>query len=105
MEDLIACLVKKGQLEDEATAGEIRVYEVHSSKIHRELPRNHTVANITDYIQVVCERTPEEDATASDQDFIQVFHFHGESNKSHGIPFKFLIKPVSLLRITVAAHC
>ncbi|RQM08622.1 hypothetical protein DH86_00000347, partial [Scytalidium sp. 3C] len=48
VEDLVASLVKKAQLEDETTHGPIRVYETHASKIHRELTRETYVASITD---------------------------------------------------------
>ncbi|KAF4635550.1 hypothetical protein G7Y89_g2550 [Cudoniella acicularis] len=92
VDDLVSALVKKAQLEDEAKAGLIRVYEIHSNKIHKELPRLHTVVSITDYVQLVAERVPEEDIEATGTDFMQAFHFQNEPSKSHGIPFKFRIK-------------
>ncbi|KAH8654046.1 ubiquitin carboxyl-terminal hydrolase [Tricladium varicosporioides] len=91
VEDLITALVKKAQLEDEAKAGPIRVYEIHSNKIHKELPRTHTVVSITEYVQLVAERIPKEDIDATGTDYMQAFHFQNEPNKAHGIPFKFRI--------------
>lgn len=92
VEDLIAAIIKKAQLEDEVKAGPIRVYEVHSHKIHKELTREHSVASITDFIQLIAERIPEEDLKATQSEFINAFHFQGEPGKPHGIPFKFHIK-------------
>lgn len=91
VDDLVAGLIKKASIDDEEKAGPIRVYEVHSNKIHKELPREHGVAGITDFIQVVAERIPKEDLQGGPNDFIYVFHFHNEPSKSHGIPFKFHI--------------
>ncbi len=95
MEDLIAALIKKAQIEDEATGGPIRIYEIHSNKIHKELTREHQVVSITDYVTVIAERIPEEDIIPQGSgDFIQAFHFQSEPSKSHGIPFKFRMIPV-----------
>jgi ubiquitin carboxyl-terminal hydrolase 7 len=95
VEDIIAALIKKAQLEAEATAGLIRVYEIHSNKIHRELNRENDVVSITDYIQLVAERVPDEDLDVDANMFIQAFHYHNDPNKTHGTPFKFRIIEVS----------
>lgn len=92
VEDLIAALIKKAQLDDEEKAGPIRVYETHSSKIHKILTRESQVMGITEYVQVIAERIPEEDLEPGSE-LIQAFHFQGEPSKSHGIPFRFKIIP------------
>jgi ubiquitin carboxyl-terminal hydrolase 7 len=90
VEDLIAALIKKAQLEDEEKAGPIRVYETHSSKIHKILSRESSVLGITEYVHVIAERIPEEDLEP-DTELIQAFHFQNEPSKSHGIPFRFKV--------------
>jgi len=92
VDDLITALIKKGQFDEESKGGPIRVYEVHSNKIHRELPKTHPVVSITDYVQLVAERIPAEDLDAPLSEFVTAFHYHNEPSKSHGIPFKFRIK-------------
>jgi len=92
VDDLITALVKKAQLDDEGTAGAIRIYEVHGSKVHKELPREHTVAGITDFVQLVAERVPQEDIEGAATEYIYAFHFQNEPSKAHGIPFRFHIK-------------
>ena len=90
----MAVLIKKAGLEDEDKAGPIRVYEIHSSKIHRELAREGQVVGISEYVTVIAERTPEEDLQPGEGGFIQVVHFQSEPSKLHGIPFKFRVIPV-----------
>jgi ubiquitin carboxyl-terminal hydrolase 7 len=92
VEDLIAALIKKAQLDDEEKAGPIRVYETYSSKIHKNLTRESQVMGITDSVQVIAERIPEEDLEPGSE-LIQAFHFQSEPSKSHGIPFRFKIVP------------
>jgi ubiquitin carboxyl-terminal hydrolase 7 len=95
--DLIAGLIKKANLEDEATKGPIRIYETYNSKVYKELPRDYGVVGITDYINIVAERMPEEDVDAEPGHFINAFHFQGEPNRPHNIPFRFLLKQVSIV--------
>jgi ubiquitin carboxyl-terminal hydrolase 7 len=96
IDDLVQALIKKAGLDDEATAGPIRILEVHSSKIHRESPRDQQVSQLNDYVTVYAERIPEEDLgpdVDAANDFVQAFHFQGEPSKSHGVPFKFRMIP------------
>ena len=95
--DLMAAFVKKADLEDEATAGPIRFYEINQNKVHRELPHEHLVAGITDYVHVAAERIPKEELEG-DRSSILAFHFEKEPSKSHGIPFIFKIIPVGVFR-------
>lgn len=94
MVDLINGLLKKAGLEDEAEGGQIRVFEVSGHKVHKELPRDHNVQSITDYVQLMAERIPQEELDNDRNAFIHAFHYHQEPSKAHGVPFKFHIKPV-----------
>jgi ubiquitin carboxyl-terminal hydrolase 7 len=89
-------LIKKAKLDDENSKGPIRMYETHNSKVYKELLRDYGVVSITDYVSLIAERIPEEEINANPRHFINAFHFQGEPNKPHGIPFRFLIKPVRL---------
>jgi ubiquitin carboxyl-terminal hydrolase 7 len=70
------------------------MYETHNNKVYKELLRDYGVVGITDYVSLIAERIPEEEINANPGHFINAFHFQGEPNKPHGIPFRFLIKPV-----------
>lgn len=93
-------MIKKAKLEDENTKGPIRMYETHNSKVYKELPRDYGVISITENVNLVAERIPEEEIDANPSHFINAFHFQGEPNKPHSIPFRFMIKPVSSLLYT-----
>ncbi|KAI1864897.1 hypothetical protein JX265_004097 [Neoarthrinium moseri] len=92
IEDLIQALIKKAQLKDEMEEGRIRVYETHHHKFFRELTLNYPVLSINDYVDVVAERIPEEEIGADERDFIKVQHFQQDPSRTHGVPFKFLLK-------------
>jgi ubiquitin carboxyl-terminal hydrolase 7 len=97
IEDLIQAFAKKAQIKDEQEGGRIRVYEIHHHKFFRELTPNYPVLSINDYADVIAERVPEEEVDADDRDFIKVIHFQADPSRVHGIPFKFLLKEVSLV--------
>ncbi|KAH6696852.1 ubiquitin carboxyl-terminal hydrolase [Plectosphaerella plurivora] len=90
--DMIQVLLMKANLDDEGEAGRIRVYEVSQHKVYRELPREYPVISLNDFTTLYAERVPEEEANADEAHFIKVFHFQGELNRTHGVPFRFLLK-------------
>ena len=95
VQDLIAAIQKKANLSDEV-ASQLRIYETHGCKIVKELSANAVIANISDYSTLYAEVVPQEEREAGDDDLaIYAFHFDKEPNKVHGVPFKFVIKPVS----------
>lgn len=94
IEDLITALIKKLQIPDEAEAGRIRVYETTSNKVYREPTRDSAVLNLSEYTAIYAERVPDEEADADENNFINAFHFQNEVNRTHGVPFKFLLNEV-----------
>lgn len=96
VKDLIPLLQKKANLSDE-TIQAIRFFEAHNNKFYKELSEDFAVVSITDFVTLFAESIPEEELNA-DQGYqiIYGFHFDKEPNKPHGVPFKFIIKPVSL---------
>jgi ubiquitin carboxyl-terminal hydrolase 7 len=103
--DLIAGLIKKAKLEDESSKGLIRMYETHNSKVYKELLHDNGVISISDYTNLIAERIPEEEINANPGHFINAFHFQGEPNKPHSIPFRFLIKPVRSPLRAMLGYC
>ncbi|ODA78381.1 hypothetical protein RJ55_05762 [Drechmeria coniospora] len=92
LEHVVQALVKKAQIPDEAEGGPIRIYEASTNRFYREPPRDGPVLNLNDYTQLYAERIPKDELGADDNSFVHVFHFQGELNRSHGIPFKFLLQ-------------
>ena len=95
VKDLVPILQKKANLRDEDTQT-IRFFEAHNNKFYKELPEDFAVLSITDFVTLFAELVPEEERSA-DQGYQSIygFHFDKEPSKPHGVPFKFIIKPVS----------
>ena len=93
--------------------GKIRVFEVSKDgKTQKEFTGTEMIGNIPDpvdlYAEVcsassemarmlmsVAQETSREELEASDLDkVINVFHFHKEVSRTHGVPFRFVVKPV-----------
>lgn len=96
--DLLAGLQKKANLDDD-TIQDVRIYEAHSGKIYKELSSNFNIAGVNEFVTLYAEKIPEEELNMQEGDrVINAFSFDREPNKPHGIPFKFVVKPVSSLR-------
>ena len=94
MADVVAALQNKVGLSEEV-ARNLRFIEVHSSKVYKELPLDQSVQSFSDYITVYAERTPQDELDADDavDRAVYAFHFDKDPSKTHGIPFKFVVKP------------
>lgn len=92
IEDAINLLAAKLQLSANVTPN-IRIYEAHSNKYYKEYEPTHPVSGIQDYMILYAELVTDIDARESETDReIPVMHFQKEPSRSHGIPFKFILK-------------
>lgn len=97
MADILAALQQKLELGDES----IRVAETHSGKVYKELREEQNVAAINEYATLYAEKIPSEESKLNAEDrIISVFSFDREPNRTHGIPFKFVVKPGELFAET-----
>ena len=95
--DVIAALKPKVALED-CSAANVRLYEVHGSKIYKVLNPESTVASINEYVSLYAEKIPDDELhTIEKTTFINAFHFNKEPSRAHGVPFRFIVKQVSRL--------
>lgn len=95
--DLLVGLQKKANLDDE-TMQNVRIYEAHGGKVHKELHEENQVSLISEFVALYAEVIPEEERNANAEEgdsAIYCFHFDKEPNKPHSVPFKFIVKPVS----------
>lgn len=98
IQDLKEVLQKRLDFDDEQMKG-IRFFEAHSGRMLKIYPNDHAVLGIADYVDVFAERTPEDELNMEEEDrFVHAFHFHKEPGKIHqkGIPFRFVVKNVSI---------
>ncbi|CAG8433376.1 8105_t:CDS:10 [Ambispora gerdemannii] len=89
--EVIEELLLKVKLSEENK--KIRLCEVVNNKISKELVESDPIANIQDFVSLYAEEIPDEEIQCGPEDrIVQVYHFTKEPLRTHGIPFKFLIK-------------
>lgn len=95
--DVYPALQKKAGLSDEGLQT-LRFYEAHAGRIYKELTRDDKVTSFNEYVSVYAEQIPSEELEAdpSVDRAVYAFHFDKEPAKTHGVPFKFVIKPVNV---------
>ncbi|KAL0946992.1 hypothetical protein HGRIS_013138 [Hohenbuehelia grisea] len=91
--DLAEHLAKQVKL----TAGgtnQIRIFEISKDgKTQKEFTNSEMIGNIPDPVELYAEEIPREEIEADDSDkVIGVFHFSKELSRTHGVPFKFVVK-------------
>ena len=93
--DLVSGLVRKAEIKPE-DVDHIRIYEISNARINREHRRETSVSNMSEFTNLIAEIIPEEERNLAEGEFlVPCFHFEKETNKAHGIPFKFVVKEVS----------
>ncbi|KIP09627.1 hypothetical protein PHLGIDRAFT_86496 [Phlebiopsis gigantea 11061_1 CR5-6] len=87
-------LSKQVKLTPGGTA-KIRVFEVSKDgKTQKEFTNSEMIGNIPDPVELYAEEVPREELEADDADkVISVFHFSKEVSRTHGVPFRFVVKP------------
>lgn len=92
VEDAINLLAAKLQLSANVTQ-QIRIYETHSNKYYKEYEMTHPVGSIQEYMVLYAEIITDIDRRESETDReIPVMHFQREPSRSHGIPFRLVVK-------------
>ncbi|KAH0446021.1 hypothetical protein IEQ34_025144 [Dendrobium chrysotoxum] len=73
----------------------IRIFEVvGNGRQQREFNGGEMIGNISELTDLFGEEVPVEELQARDDDkIVNVFHFSKDANRTHGVPFKFVIKP------------
>jgi len=73
----------------------IRIFEVSKDgKTQKEFTGNEMIGNIPDPVELFGEEIPLEELETDESDkLISVFHFSKEVTRTHGVPFRFVLKP------------
>ncbi|KAF9047647.1 cysteine proteinase [Panaeolus papilionaceus] len=74
--------------------GRIRIFEISKDgKTQREFTGPERIGNFPEPVELYAEEIPREELEADESDkVIGVFHFFKELSRTHGIPFKFVVK-------------
>lgn len=91
--DLADHLAKEVTLTPGGT-GKIRIFEISKDgKTQKEFTGSEMIGNIPDPVELYAEEIPREELEADDSDkVIGVFHFSKDLSRTHGVPFKFVVK-------------
>lgn len=74
-------------------SGQLQLFEVSNFRLHRVFAPDDFISTIQDSSTVYAEEVPLEEKTTSESDFfINVFHFNKDPVRSHGIPFRFIVR-------------
>ncbi|KAL2863310.1 ubiquitin-specific protease UBP15 [Aspergillus lucknowensis] len=99
--DVLSGLQKKAGLDDESILN-ARVYETHNHRISRELqPDSKITSSYHDYVTIYAEKVPDDESNLeSGARTINAYNFDKETNRTHGVPFKFVVKPGEIFKET-----
>ena len=77
--------------------GKIRIFEISKDyKTQREFTGSEMIGSIPDPVELYAEEIPRDELEASEDDkVIGVFHFSKDLSRTHGVPFRFVVKRVS----------
>lgn len=80
----------------------IRIFEViNNGRQQREIYGTEMIGNISELTDLFGEEISPEELNAREEDkLIHVFHFSKDAHRTHGVPFKFVIKPGELFSET-----
>lgn len=94
--DLLTALQKKANLDEDTIQG-MRLFDVLGGKLRSELRGDSSVTNIPENSTIYAEKIPAEELHMEPDDrLINCFSFDREPSRTHGIPFKFVVKHVGI---------
>ena len=95
--DIYSAIQRKTNFSDEHMQN-FRLYEVHSGRIYKELHTDVPVHNFNEWVTIYGEQIPDEEADAdpATDRAVYAFNFDKEPGKWFGVPFKFIVKKVSV---------
>ncbi|GAA5865830.1 hypothetical protein JCM8547_005726 [Rhodosporidiobolus lusitaniae] len=75
-------------------SGQIRIFEISSGKAQKVFSGSEVVREVPDAMELFAEEVSQEEANAEDGErVVQVYHFSKDPNRTHGIPFRFVLRP------------
>jgi len=80
---------------DEGGSRTIRIFEVVAGgRQQRAMSGTDMIGNVSESVELFGEEVPLDELHAGEEDkIINVFHFSKEAHRTHGVPFKFVVRP------------
>lgn len=80
-----------------AGSGQIRIFEIGNGTAQRIFNGTEPVRDVSDSIELFAEEVPLDELESEESKrIVPVFHYNKEPNRTHGIPFRFVLLPVSI---------
>ncbi|KAG4301231.1 hypothetical protein PCK1_002541 [Pneumocystis canis] len=93
LKDVAQALIQRLNLSSELI-NRFHIFGVHSNRIYKDFDLLYPVNALQDFLLLYAEIIPEDELVLEDEyQYIYVYHFQKEPTRSHGIPFRFVIKP------------
>lgn len=93
-------LRKEVKLQPEGS-GQIRIFEIGNGAAQKIFTGTEPVRDISESVELFAEEIPMDEIESEDaKRIVPVFHYSKEPNRTHGIPFRFVLLPVSFCLIT-----
>ncbi|KAJ6256642.1 Ubiquitin carboxyl-terminal hydrolase [Drechslerella dactyloides] len=101
LKDVIDQLQKKINIPDEDVE-RVHIWESHNHKYYKDLNVDYGVAGIQDYVTLYGDLDTEDSVVRdpTTEHAIRCYHFYKEVNKTHGAPFRFVVKKGEIFKET-----
>ncbi|GAA6026726.1 hypothetical protein JCM8097_005817 [Rhodosporidiobolus ruineniae] len=87
-------LGKQVKLAAAGGSGQIRLFEITEGKRQKVFSGSEVVRDVPEAAELYAEEILEEELNAADDErVVQVYHFNKEPSRTHGIPFRFVLRP------------
>jgi len=95
MNDVAQEFLRKEVKLQPAGTGQIRIFELVNGRTQKFFQGNEVVRDISESTELYAEEVPvEEEEHGDDERLVQVYHFNKDPSRAHGVPFKFVLRPV-----------
>lgn len=95
-------------------SGQIRIFEVANGRQQKPFSGLELVREVQDSTELFAEEVALDEANVDEdvERIVPVYHFSKEPSRAHGVPFRFVLKPVRwplcccpLARLTLSIQC
>lgn len=93
LRDVAQALIQKLNLSSELI-DRFHIFGVHSNRVYKDFDLTCPVTSLQDFLLLYAEVISEDELNLDEDDqYMNAYHFQKEPTRSHGIPFRFIVKP------------
>ena len=98
-------LRKAVKLNPDLGSGQIRLFELVQGRVSKVFTGSKAVRDVPEATELYAEEILLDEANADDDErVVQVYHFNKDPARAHGIPFRFVLKPVRRRLVLASSH-